>query len=74
MHNKMLHLVAFVLMALGGLNWLLVGVAGMDIVMQLLGSSNLANAVYILIGLATVYEIISHRGRCADCKQPGHSM
>jgi uncharacterized protein len=61
-------MVAFLLVIVGGLNWLLVGAFGIDIVARLLGATMVAKAVYILIGLAAVYELIGHKGRCADCK------
>jgi uncharacterized membrane protein YuzA (DUF378 family) len=68
MHNKTVHLVAFLLVIVGGLNWLLVGAFDIDLVMQLLGATMAAKAVYILIGLAAVYELVGHKGRCNDCK------
>ncbi|MEN9921022.1 MAG: hypothetical protein RL538_915, partial [Candidatus Parcubacteria bacterium] len=41
-------------MAVGGLNWLLVGVADLDLVASLFGAgSTLAKVVYIVVGLAT---------------------
>jgi hypothetical protein len=61
-------MVAFLLVIVGGLNWLLVGVFDIDIVARLLGATMAAKAVYILIGLAAVYELIGHKGRCSDCK------
>jgi uncharacterized membrane protein YuzA (DUF378 family) len=68
MHNKMVHMVAFLLMAVGGLNWLLVGAFDMNLVTMLLGSGMGAKVVYIAVGLATVLELVTHKGRCADCK------
>jgi uncharacterized membrane protein YuzA (DUF378 family) len=32
MQHKTIHMVAFVLLAIGGLNWLLVGLFGLDLV------------------------------------------
>jgi uncharacterized protein len=61
-------MIAFLLMVAGGINWLLVGVMDMNLVTQLLGSGTGAKVVYILIGLASVMELVTHKGRCADCK------
>ena len=68
MHNKMVHKIAFILMAVGGLNWLLVGALDMNLVTLALGSGMATKVVYIIIGLASLVEIVTHRGRCADCK------
>lgn len=68
MHSKKLHLVAFVLVVVGGLNWLLIGVLNMNLVTALFGSVPLLErAVYTLVGLSAVYELITHRGRCKHC-------
>lgn len=67
--NKTTHMLAFIIMAVGGLNWLLVGVADFDLVATLFGAgSTLAKAVYILVGIATIAEILTHKKRCTDCK------
>ena len=68
MHNKMVHMVAFTLMAVGGLNWLLVGAFDINLVTMLLGAGMATKVVYILVGLATVLEVATHKGRCEDCK------
>jgi uncharacterized membrane protein YuzA (DUF378 family) len=68
MHNKTVHMVAFLLVIVGGLNWLMVGAFDMNLVAMLLGTGNPARAVYVLVGLAAVYELIGHKGRCSDCK------
>lgn len=69
MHNKTVHMVAFLLVIVGGLNWLLVGAFDINLVTMLLGTATAAiKAVYILIGLAAVYELVGHKGRCNDCK------
>ncbi len=67
MHNKTVHMVAFLLMAAGGLNWLLVGAFNYDLVYNLLGGK-LADVVYILVGLATIVELVTHKHHCATCK------
>lgn len=67
---KMLHMVAFVLVIVGGLNWLWVGLLGGMGVGDFLGAS-LAQAVYVLVGLSAVYLIVFHK---KDCKMCGGSM
>jgi uncharacterized protein len=68
MHNKMIHMVAFILVIVGGLNWLFIGAFDFNLVTTLLGSSAMAvKVVYILVGLAAVYEAVGHKGRCKVC-------
>ncbi len=65
---KTLHIVAFILLIIGGLNWLLVGLVGWDISAYLGGmDSTLARIIYLLVGVAAVYEIVSHKSRCKEC-------
>jgi len=35
---------------------------------MLLGEGAATNVVYIVVGLAALLELATHRGRCADCK------
>lgn len=56
---KTLNLVTLTLVIVGGLNWGLVGLANFDLVAALLGDgSTLARAVYVLVGLSAVYQIV----------------
>lgn len=66
---KQLHMVAFVLLVVGGLNWLAVGLFEMDLVASLLGgmSAMLAKAVYVLVGVAAVFEVVTHKANCRTC-------
>jgi uncharacterized membrane protein YuzA (DUF378 family) len=53
---KMLHMVAFLLLVGGGLNWGLVGLFDFNLVTMLLGSMPvLEKLVYILVGVSAVY-------------------
>lgn len=65
---KGLHMIAFVLLVIGGLNWLLVGVAGWDIG-ELFGGQGalVSKIIYILVGLSALYEIATHKGNCREC-------
>lgn len=65
---KGLHVVSWILVIIGGLNWLLVGVFNWNLVTKLLGSvSWLERAVYIIVGLATLVIIFTHKKSCKDC-------
>ena len=68
---KWLHLVSFILLVVGGLNWLLVAF-GYNVV-ALLGSS-VEQIVYILVGLAAVYEVVTHKNNCRECGSDGMGM
>ena len=66
---KSLHMVAFILLIVGGLNWGLSAAFGWNVVDMLLGAgSSVSKVVYILVGLAAVYELVSHKGMCKACK------
>jgi len=60
---KILDVIAAVLLVVGGLNWGLVGLFQFDLVAALFGGSEaaLARGVYILVGLAAVYQALALR-------------
>ncbi len=65
-----IHMLLFLILIVGGLNWLTLGVTGSwDVVGRLLGGQDtpLARAVYIVVGVAAVFELTTHRWRCKDC-------
>ncbi len=67
-----MHYVTFGLMAIGGLNWLLVGLLGWDVGMLFGGQAAMVSRViYVLVGLATVWEIVKHKGCCKACGMGG---
>lgn len=69
---KKWHMLAFILLVVGGLNWLLVGLFGWDIGAVFGGmGAPISRVVYILVGVAAVYELATHRGRCMDCAAGG---
>ena len=48
--------VAWILMVVGGLNWGLVGLLGVDVVAWLFGDGSvLSQVVYVLVGLSALY-------------------
>lgn len=65
---KMLHTIAIILVIIGGLNWGLIGLLGLNLVSSLLGvGSALEKLVYILVGLSAVYVALTHKNDCKDC-------
>ena len=66
---KSLHKLTFILLAIGGLNWLLVGLFSWD-VGQIFGGQGAAisRIVYVLVGLSALVEIFSHKGNCKSCE------
>ena len=69
---KAVHIITFILLVVGGLNWGLVGLNDYNLVESLLGSwPGLLQVVYILVGLAAVVEIVTHKKTCKMC--PGAS-
>lgn len=64
---KSLHMVAFILLIVGGLNWGL-SAFGMNLVNMLLGSWPMVERiVYLLVGASAVYELVTHKDNCKEC-------
>lgn len=65
-----LHLITFLLLVIGGLNWLLQGALGWDISKFLGGmDAPISRVIYIIVGLAAVIELISHKKYgCKECE------
>lgn len=78
MHNKTVHMVAFILLVVGGLNWLLVGLLDLNLVTwvgTMLGDMGMMveRAIYVLVGLSAIYELLTHKANCRMCGS-GSSM
>jgi len=68
-------MVAYILLAIGGLNWLLVGLFQWDIGSIFGGmDSVVSRIIYILIGLSAIYELAAHKSSYGN-RNPdgGHS-
>lgn len=66
---KYAHYVAFSFLIIGGLNWLLFGILGWEVGAFLGGMDSLiSKAIYVLVGLSAVYEIIAHKKHCKECE------
>jgi len=65
---KAVHMIAFLLLVVGGLNWGLVGLFKFNLVETLLGSMpSVVMIVYVLVGLSALYIGITHKGDCKVC-------
>lgn len=66
---KGLHKVTWILVIIGGLNWLAFGLFSKD-VGSLLGGmdSGIAKVVYILVGISALVELFSHKKNCKACE------
>lgn len=65
---KGLHVLAFILLVVGGLNWLAVGVFNWDLSALFGGqSATISRAIYVLVGLSALLEIFTHKSRCKNC-------
>jgi len=65
---KWLHMLAFILVIVGGVNWGLVGLMNFNLVTMLLGSmGGIEKVVYILVGLSAVYLAATHMNDCKVC-------
>lgn len=64
---KMLHMVAFILLCVGGLNIGLTAV-GFNVVGMLLGSMPSILTVFnVLVGASAAYLFVTHKGDCKTC-------
>ena len=66
---KALHCIAFTLLVVGGLNWLLVGIFKWDLGMLLFGSQEaiVSRIIYILVGLSAIAVVATHKRDCKVC-------
>jgi uncharacterized protein len=62
-----LHMIAWILVIIGGLNWLLIGVIGQGIGDWIGADSIITKVIYIVVGLAALYELFTHKSNCKIC-------
>lgn len=66
---KIIHIVAFILLVLGGLVWGLIGFLDINILDHLFGGSSIIpKIIYSAIGLGTVVEVLIHPKVCNACQ------
>lgn len=66
------HIIAFTLLVIGGLNWLFYGLFQWE-VGQLFGGMDMtvSRVIYVLVGIATIYEVLMHKSSCKMCAAMG---
>lgn len=65
---KKLHMITFILLVVGGLNWGL-SALGFNIVSMLIGDWPMVEkVVYLLVGASAVFELVSHKKNCSMCQ------
>lgn len=66
---KILHMAAYTLLWVGGVNWGVMGLFdGYNLVEMLLSfSPQLVQIVYILVGVSALYTLATHMGDCRVC-------
>lgn len=63
-----LHMVTFLLLVVGGLNWLVLGLFGWDIGEVFGGQmATVSRVIYVLVGVSAVYEVLNHKADCRAC-------
>lgn len=66
---KMLHMIAYLLLWVGGINWGLIGLFKFNLVEALGLPAGIVSLVYILVGLSAVYTLATHMGDCKVCSK-----
>lgn len=65
---KALHMLAFILVLIGALNWGLIGLMNLNLVEILFSSMpGIVQIVYILVGASAVYLAATHMNDCKMC-------
>ena len=60
-------MIAFTLLIIGGLNWLL-DAFDYNVVDMIFGmGGSVAKAIYVLVGLSAIWEVITHKSNCKLC-------
>ncbi len=66
---KALHMISWILLIVGGLNWLLQGAFLWDVGALFGGQTAVVSRIiYVLVGLSALVELFSHKGNCKACK------
>jgi len=67
-------MIAFILLVIGGLNWLLV-VFNFNLVHAIFGGvPSLEMIIYILVGLSAIFEVVTHKSNCKMCAMEKPAM
>jgi uncharacterized protein len=68
--KKLLHIIAFSLLIIGGINWGLIGFLGADydLIDLVFGSFDVVPEVLeTLVGVSALYVLFTHKGDCKVC-------
>lgn len=66
--KKVLHIVAFTLLLIGGLNWGLIGLFGFDVLDFVFADLVVVQQIIqTLVGVSAVYILFTHKGDCKIC-------
>jgi len=61
-------MIAFILLVIGGLNWLLIGLGVWELASLTDAiSPTLTKVIYILVGISAIYEVVIHKSTCKMC-------
>jgi uncharacterized membrane protein YuzA (DUF378 family) len=70
-----MHMVAWILLIIGGLNWLLIGLFdwGIGKLFMNMGTTGtwIERLIYILVGLSAIWELATHKSNCRMCNPSG---
>ncbi len=69
---KAMHMIAWILVIVGGLNWLLAAF-NWNLVEKIFGTGTVSMVIYVLVGLAALYELFTHKKTCKLCSSDSHS-
>lgn len=65
---KALHMVSFLLVVVGALNWGFVALLGLNLVHMAVGAWPVVEKlVYVLVAASGVYLLVTHKGDCKMC-------
>lgn len=65
---KSVHMITFILLIVGGINWLLLALFNWEIGALFGGSTAIiSKIIYILVGLSAIYELFTHKKHCTEC-------
>ncbi len=74
---KALHMIACILLWVGGLNWGLVGLSivingtvGWNVVTWIagyIGGAPVEGVIYVLVGISALWLLVTHRKHCKEC-------
>lgn len=64
---KAMHMIAFILVIVGALNWLFVAFGYNLVEWVAMGNMTVESTLYVLVGLSAVWLIFTHKKDCRVC-------